>query len=102
MDGQGRTKTGYRMGNPSLPELEHIHIAFADDRAPIAADGFLGQMQTLQDLRFVKQGRLATVFILRLLVAEGATPKGYRSPMHIEDGNHHSRVEKIIGLVIVL
>ena len=98
-----RAKCRARFGKTRLRQLNHVHVAFADNGAMLLANTCGSFVQTVDFTTLVIERRLGTVEVLGMLVAvEGSSTKRNHLSARITDWKHQATAETIIAFVAIV
>jgi len=104
--GQGGAARRHCVGEPVLVGADDIHVAFHDQGASIAGDGFAGKVEGVQLLTLAIKGRLGRVDVLGFLGGrpgvENAGAKGDGSREVIADGEDEASAESVVKTIRLL
>ena len=85
-----------------LRELDHVHVALADDRAAALADVVARFEEPVEFAPLVVDGGLGGVQVLRLLVAfERARAEADHEALHVPDREHQTVAEGVVAAAVL-
>jgi len=103
--GQRGAQRRHSLAKPGLGQRDGIHIAFADDQAPVfaMAQRLARRLVAVQHTRLVEERRIAGVQVFRLRIRRQATATERNDPApRIRDREHQPPAKGIIGLAALV